>query len=351
MRVVWPLLGVCMVALVSCNVAEVIYRQGEAPLPDASPVPMGDAAIVDARPPPPPLVSCAGLANTCGPDGTDSCCTSLEVPGGTYYRGYDLAGLGNLGSPATVSSFRLDKYEITVGRFRQFVLAGKGTQGSPPANGDGAHANIAGSGWRPVWTTSLPGDQAALIAVIKGGGSQTTWTDVAGGNESRPMNSINWYDAMAFCAWDGGYLPTEAEWNYAGAGGNQQRAYPWSDPAAALLLDSSRASYQDGNSCLGDGLPGCTVEDYVRVGSKPAGNGRWGHADLAGNVFEWIFDTTFPPVCVDCGTNVGDNPGNLIRGGAATFTTEALRAGYRVGTGSDARAAIFGARCARPSAL
>ena len=43
------------------------------------------------------------------------------MPGGTFYRSYDLAGdfySGNMGFPATVSDFRLDTYEVTVGRFR-----------------------------------------------------------------------------------------------------------------------------------------------------------------------------------------------------------------------------------------
>ena len=64
----------------------------------------------------------------------ESCCTSLEVTGGTYYRTYDFDAFGNpslsadggatgLADPATVSSFRLDKYLVTVGRFRQFVNA------------------------------------------------------------------------------------------------------------------------------------------------------------------------------------------------------------------------------------
>jgi len=48
--------------------------------------------------------------------------------------------------PATVADFYLDKYEITVGRFRQFVNAGMGTQASPPASGAGAHSLITGSG-------------------------------------------------------------------------------------------------------------------------------------------------------------------------------------------------------------
>jgi len=31
----------------------------------------------------------------------------------------------------------------------------------------------------------------------------------------------------AFCIWDGGFLAGEAEWNYAAAGGSEQRSYPW----------------------------------------------------------------------------------------------------------------------------
>jgi len=84
-----------------------------------------DAGVpVDAGPPPPPGVSCLGMPNNCGNNGDDSCCNSLLVPGGSYFRSYDLAGdsiSGDTSYPATVSSFRLDKYEVTVGRFRAFV--------------------------------------------------------------------------------------------------------------------------------------------------------------------------------------------------------------------------------------
>ena len=77
----------------------------------------------------------AGLTN-CGANG-ESCCTSLEVPGGTYYRTYTNDGGGPIGEadPATVSGFRLDKYLVTVGRFRQFVAAWNG--GWLPSAGTG----------------------------------------------------------------------------------------------------------------------------------------------------------------------------------------------------------------------
>ncbi len=60
-----------------------------------------------------------GAGNDCGgSSGTPDCCTSLEVPGGTFSRD------GNASYPATISGFRLDKYLVTVGRFRAFITAG-----------------------------------------------------------------------------------------------------------------------------------------------------------------------------------------------------------------------------------
>ena len=61
--------------------------------------------------------SCEGLAETCGSSSNESCCKSPVVTGGTYDRS------NGADYPATVSDFRLDKYEMTVGRFRKFVAA------------------------------------------------------------------------------------------------------------------------------------------------------------------------------------------------------------------------------------
>ena len=84
---------------------------------------VADGSASSAEPP-----SCApdGPGTTqCGPS-AESCCTSPEVPGGTYFRNYynnGKSGPTQEAHPATVSNFRLDKYLVTVGRFRRFVEA------------------------------------------------------------------------------------------------------------------------------------------------------------------------------------------------------------------------------------
>jgi formylglycine-generating enzyme len=312
-------------------------------------------AMVDGPPndgvDPTVIRSCTGLLASCGVAGNDNCCSSPSITGGTFHRSFDIAGdtrSGTTNFPATIGNFRLDKYEVTVGRFRAFVNAGMGTQSSPPSAGAGAHASIAGSGWEASWNTNLTANKAALIVALKCDSTFQTWTDVPTANDRRPINCLAWYEAMAFCAWDGGYLPTEAEWNYAAAGGAQQRAYPWSNPPDALIIDSTHSSYDDGTGCSGDGVPACTVDDLVFVGNKPTGDGRWGHSDLAGNVFEWNLDWAAPysSTCVDC-ANLAPAASREIRGGSFGGDMNSVRTGVRAVLPPSMRNAITGVRCAR----
>jgi sulfatase modifying factor 1 len=294
----------------------------------------------------------AACAAICGPSGTTDCCKSSGVPGNavgatsagaTFYRSYDTATdlmYPSTAAPATVSDFRLDTYEVTVGRFRAFVNAGMGTQGSAPTVGAGAHPTLASSGWLTSFTPNLALNKAALSNALFCG-THPNWTDPPAANspnEGLPINCITWFEAMAFCAWDGGYLPTEAEWNYAASGGSEQRAYPWSTPASPLTIDCSYANY---SSC---------VLTTNRVGSEsPAGDSKWGQADLAGNVFEWALDwyaSSYVTPCKDC-ANLTPAANRVFRGGSVGASALYERAATRESRVPTLRQDNVGVRCGR----
>jgi formylglycine-generating enzyme required for sulfatase activity len=266
----------------------------------------------------------------------------LRVTGGTYYRGYNGVDMTDKSYPATVAAFYLDKYEVTVGRFRQFVNAGMGTQANPPAASAGAHPLIAGSGWDSTWNTKLPADTASLKAAMICDSTyypgSETWTDTAGTNESQPMNCLDWYTAFAFCAWDGGRLPTEAEWDYAASGGSEQRYYPWSSPPTSTTIDDTYAVYC-GNSC-----------GPQNVGSmSPKGDGKWGQSDLAGNMGEWVLDAwaDYPIPCDNCAVLTSSDPRDSVRSGNFSYTALGVRSGWRIKEIPYYRDRDIGVRCAR----
>jgi len=299
--------------------------------------------------------SCVALPATCGASASDSCCDSPMIPGGTFYRGDDASTDGmftDMTHAATVSTFRLDKYEVTVGRFRAFVAAGQGIQSSPPASGAGARSlnglAVAG-GWDSSWNSNLEPNSAALeTAIACGGANYGTWTPVAGSNENRPITCVTWYEAMAFCVWDGGFLPTEAEWHYAASGGSEQRAYPWSSPASSLAISCSETNYGGANAPQ----TLCSAAGPSDVGSWPDGDGDWGQSDLAGNVYEWVLDwyaTPYMTPCNDC-ADLTVTSARVMRGGSfyvdETRERAAERLNYYAGTPTD-RDGDLGVRCAR----
>ena len=233
-------------------------------------------------------MSGGGLAD-CGLSGDDNCARSPLVVGGTFFLG------DGTSTPTTISDFRLDKYEVTVGRFRKFLdawLAGwRPTAGSGKHthlnNGNGLASSAGGfePGWDAAWASYVGASNGAVSNVFPDGpapatlGAWTTnlkcnatyqtWTSTTGANEKKPQNCLNWFDLHAFCIWDGGFMTTDAEWEYAAAGGSEERTYPW----GASEPDDTLAVFQNSQ-----------VEN---VGSRPLGNGKWGHSDLGGNVLEW----------------------------------------------------------------
>jgi len=340
--------AIAVLGVVACGTVKPNSNADDAGSIDATDGSM-DAAVLDAPPDAPPqFSSCIGLAATCGAAANENCCATATVPGGTYYRSYDVSpgsSYKDMGAPATVSTFKLDKFEVTVGRFRVFVNAGYGTQAKPPAPGAGTHPALPESGWDPAWNQELSTDISSLVAGLKCDASYQSWTDAAGATDNRPINCVTWYEAMAFCIWDGGYLPTEAEWNYAAAGGAEQRAFPWSNPAGDVSIDCSYANHFPASSqpCA----PGVN-----RVGSEsPKGDGKWGHSDLAGNVAELVLDSYAPYVtpCTDCAPTIGGN--RVVRGGSTlidpAFVNWLRTADRFIGVAPNLRRSTAGVRCAR----
>jgi len=236
---------------------------------------------------------------------------------------------------AHVNPYYLDAFEVTVGRFRKFVDQFDGT---PPAAGAGAHPLIPSSGWQSAWNSSFLADKATLLAALKNH-TDPTWTDQVGANENFAINLVDWYIAFAFCAWDGGRLPTEAEWEFAAAGGVQNRLYPWgSNPASPSLANYSASQNSPANN----------------VGIHPAGNGRWGHYDLAGNLWEWVLDVYDPGwyqsegnPCNDC-AKLWSGTTRVHRGGTYWRNADYMRAAHRSdGTAPNLPYATVGVRCAR----
>ncbi len=285
-------------------------------------------------------------------------CDSLAVPGGTFYRSYDGVGFTDASSPATVHAFKLDAYEVTVTRFDAFERAFDLGVGVPEA-GAGRHAYLndgggvvvgagdAGplyeTGWDPSWAQGMATTQTDWDTNVDC--TPTNYSTLNAPVPDYPINCVTWYEAYAFCIWDGGFLPTEAEWNYAAAGGTKQRRYPWGmqDPGANTNL----AIW----GCYDSATGVCEAADLniASVDQELAGAGLWGQLNLAGNLAEWTLDgyeSSYPVPCVDCAVGAGTAQ-RVFRGGSFDQDLQLLWNGSRASGDPAGRSISIGFRCAR----
>ena len=102
---------------------------------------------------------------------------------------------------------------------------------------------------------------------------------------------------------------------------------------------------------LDPGVPcvGSNPGNVVRVGSQsPVGDGKWGHSDLGGNVWEWMLDwvDVYPVPCDDC-ADLTSNTVRGFRGGAYNTTATQVRPATRGDAMPTFRDPANGVRCAR----
>jgi len=304
----------------------------------------GDFIDDEEKQPPPEPVSAFPESPSCEggePDACndESCCTRAAVT---------TAELMTVAPNVTVllSPYVLDKFEVTVERFRTF-LAGYDDwrDAGNPESGSGAHPFTPGSGWDrdPTWEVALPDSAAVMRVGLNCNAAQQTWTDEPGFNEKKPINCVSWYEAFAFCVWDEGRLPTENEWQYAAVGGAQARSFAWGNTPLALNF----ASY---NCEVAGTRQNCSADDIPDVGSRPDGDGRFGQSDLMGSVYEWTLDwyAPYPELMRDDYAKTDTGTQRVMRGGAWNSTTTAAmsptdRSYRQVPT---FRSPIAGIRCA-----
>ncbi len=142
-----------------------------------------------------------------------------------------------------LDAYYIDKYEVTNGRYAEFVqVTGHRIPEHP--------ADTA----RSLWKNGKVSKELV----------------------ERPVVNVDWFDAEAYCRWAGKRLPTEAEWEKA-ARGTDQRRFPWGN------VEPTHKHLNYNQRWIGE-------RTLMPVGSYEAGKSPYGVYDMAGNVWEWVAD-------------------------------------------------------------
>ncbi|HZO16936.1 MAG TPA: bifunctional serine/threonine-protein kinase/formylglycine-generating enzyme family protein [Polyangiaceae bacterium] len=185
--------------------------------------------------------------------------------------------------------FRIDRTEVTVAQYRACATEGDCTV-------EGLTSELVGCNW------------------------------AAGGRDDHPINCVSWPQAVTYCRWAGGALPSEAQWERA-ARGSDGRMHPWGGEQPSCALAVMRDATEG---------PSCGRSGTWSVGSRLGGVSPAGAVDMAGNVREWVADQK----------KDGGAEQRSVRGGGFNDDAGALRATARQHLPPETRAADLGFRCA-----
>jgi len=149
--------------------------------------------------------------------------------------------------------YRIARVPVTVMQFTQFIQA---TGYQTTAEKEGSAWSWNGSKWEAIKGANWAHPRGPASDVMQ--------------KANHPVTCVSWPDALAFCAWAGVRLPTEAEWEKA-ARGTDGHLWPWGNEAPT----KERCNF------------GRNVGDTTPVGNYPKGASPYGCLDMAGNVGEW----------------------------------------------------------------
>jgi formylglycine-generating enzyme required for sulfatase activity len=177
-----------------------------------------------------------------------------------------------------LSSFWIDKYEVTNAQYRQCVASG---------------------------VCLPPKDRQAFDDPQ---------------HVRHPITNVTWVQARTYCHWIGRRLPTEAEWEKA-ARGTDGRRYPWGNSEELLRSRLKERNLRSGSN------------EVDPVGSLPESASPYGVFDMVGNVWEWVKDWYAEDFYTAAPSRDPQGPlrgsFRVLRGGDWSQSLLELRASYR----------------------
>lgn len=173
------------------------------------------------------------------------------------------------GEKQTLPAFWMDKHEVTIGQYADFLAALDADKTKAKAYD---HADQPASKKNHVpdgWAAYL---QAALTA----GNFNNQAINI-----NCPVARVDWWDAYAYAKWRGNRLPTEQEWERA-ARGTDGRMYPWGNDAKPDAANLGADYDEKGRGGKTDGF-----NFWAPVDKMPLDVSSEGVVGMAGNVEEW----------------------------------------------------------------
>lgn len=228
----------------------------------------------------------------------------IDIPAGTFLVRHAIPG-HDIGREVIVPAFQLGLHPVTVAEFTACVE-------------DGA--------------CTADGYQTVTDDTFCNHGRGGEWLE-------QPMNCVFPAGAAAFCAWIGGELPTEVQWEYAATHdgtASLRSTYPWGATEPGHCV---HASYTDAESNLHcDGTVRTTISTGTsRVGVYPSGKSPLGLEDMAGNVWE-----------ITASSYATDDSTPVAKGGAWNFSAEYLPVTSRIPFDAHYQYTSYGFRCVLP---